>query len=180
MSEIAYAGVGSRKTPGPVLTRIERIAYRLGKRRATLRSGGAKGSDDAFERGARAAGGRCEIFLPHAGFENRRDGIVLGEAMMARAQAIAATVHPAWNRCSGFARKAHGRNACQILGAGLNDPVRFVLCWAPLDGAGSVTGGTRTAVELARRRGIPVFNLAENGALERFYEFARTLFAGAE
>lgn len=60
-----------------------------------------------------------------------------------------------------FGQRAHTRNVFQVLGADLRSPSSFLVCWAPWDprSAGDVTGGTRTAVRLARSFGIPVFNL---------------------
>jgi hypothetical protein len=60
-------------------------------------------------------------------------------------------------------------NMHQCLGHTLDDPSEFALCWTA-DGAqseadvNSKTGGTGTAIRLASQRGIPVFNLAREGA----------------
>ena len=55
-----YAGVGARKTPADVLGWMERIAAGMATQGWTLRSGGARGADSAFERGCNTAkaGGR--------------------------------------------------------------------------------------------------------------------------
>lgn len=63
-----YAGVGSRKAPQEVLGLMERIARRLAVLGWMLRTGGAEGADQAFERGARAGGGTAEVFLPWPGY----------------------------------------------------------------------------------------------------------------
>ncbi len=53
-------------------------------------------------------------------------------------------------------------------------PVDAVICWAPVDGAGNVEGGTGQAVRIARASGIPVFNLSAGD-----FEAARELLEGA-
>lgn len=74
------------------------------------------------------------------------------------------------------------RNGHQVLGATLDQPVSFVLCWTP-DGAESEaqrtrdTGGTGQAIALASRHGIPVFNLANRGALNRVAALLHSLDA---
>lgn len=141
-----YAGIGSRSTPQDVLDLMTQIAERLNRDHFILRSGGAKGADTAFEMGADV----CEIFLA-------RDAT-------AESMAIAAQVHPAWERCNDYARKLHGRNAFQVLGRNLDSKVSFVICWTP--GAAAV-GGTATAIRIAERHGIPVFNLADPATRNR-------------
>ena len=71
-----------------------------------------------------------------------------------------------------FAKLLHARNCHQILGAGLDDPVRFVIAWTP-DGCESeeqryrATGGTGQAIALASQQGVPVVNLANPRAIPR-------------
>lgn len=156
-----YAGVGSRETPPAVQDFMRDIAARLARRAYLLRSGAADGADTAFEDGCKAVGGRMEIWLPWKGFNEHADtGFYPTEAHAA----VAATVHPAWDRLTRGPRALHSRNVGQVLGRGLDQPVSFVLCWTR-DGCindatrTEDTGGTATAIVLAARRGIPVFNL---------------------
>ncbi len=160
-----YAGIGSRKTPREWLSVMERIAKTFAARGWTLRSGAAPGADSAFEYGA--AGGRMETFLPWAGFQGRSSGIVLDGQVRDRAILLASVIHPNWAACSPASRLLHARDIPQIWGANLDMPVDLVICWAPPTKDGSVEGGTRTAVEAARAAGVPVFNLAVPGTLER-------------
>lgn len=76
--------------------------------------------------------------------------------MRAKAEELAASVHPAWQHCNEWARGQHARNAHQIFGANLDNPVDFVVTWTP---EGKIQGGTATAINLALKNGIPVFNL---------------------
>lgn len=91
-----------------------------------------------------------------------------------RARVIASSLHGGWNYMSPFQQSLHVRNAFQVLGAKLTRPSEFLLCWTP-DGAekstSSKTGGTGTAIRIANQYGIPVFNLKNDDALERLYEF---------
>lgn len=164
-----YAGIGSRQTPEPVLDYMRRVAARLALRGYVLRSGAAEGADTAFEQGCNSAGGQNEIWLPWRGFNDHPDtGLYPSEAHAA----AAATLHPAWNRLTPGPKKLHARNVAQVLGAGLDAPVAFVLCWTP-DGCEEMvsltrhTGGTGTAIGLASREAIPVINLYNRDARDR-------------
>lgn len=64
-----------------------------------------------------------------------------------------------YQRCNSYALQQHGRNICQILGDDLNSPVDAVLTWTP---NGRLVGGTRTALLLAQKHNIPIFNLGSN------------------
>jgi hypothetical protein len=153
-----YTGVGSRQTPQATLGVMTQVAQRMALRGLVLRSGGASGADSAFEAGAGVA---CEIWLPIKGFQKNLSPLWTIDQ---RCFEIAAGVHPAWGRCSYFAQRAHARNVHQVLGADLATPSIVLLCWTP-DGAtnemnATGAGGTRTAIVLAARNGVPVLNLA--------------------
>lgn len=156
-----YAGIGSRKTPPEVLLQMEGVAALLGHRKYTLRSGGAEGADSSFERGA----GKYpkQIFLPWKGFNGRTDPFYKISEL---AYQIAEKFHPAWHKLSDEAKALQARNSQQILGAGLDSPVDFVVCWTP-DGAetetSTKTGGTGQAIRIAVAMDIPVYNLANPG-----------------
>ncbi len=145
-----YTGVGSRETPPNILNIMTELAKKLAIEGWTLRSGGAQGADSAFERGADLVYGPKEIYRPDQANKAAFD--------------MAATVHPAWHRCSDFAKKLHARNCFQVLGYGLNSPSSFLVCWT-LNG-GDI-GGTRTAIVLARINGVEVLNLGIQSDLDR-------------
>ena len=81
---------------------------------------------------------------------------VRNKDLISETERIASEVHPAWDRCNEWARGMHSRNCHQILGYDLQSPVDAVICWTP-DGA--VVGGTATAIRIAMKYDIPVFNL---------------------
>ena len=158
-----YAGIGSRSTPTDVLNIMTNIATWLREKGYVLRSGGAVGADTAFEQG-------CDDLKE----------IYYAIDANITAMAIAKKYHPAWERCSDIAKKLHARNAFQILGASLNDPVDFVICWTP-DGCEthedrtSETGGTGTAISIANATGIPVYNLANQDSIQNLRELLKTI-----
>ncbi len=143
-----YTGVGSRSTPPEICERLTELAEQLSLRGYTLRSGGAVGADRAFEEGSKLS----QVFLAgHADGDQA-------------ALALAASIHPAWHRCKPYVKLLHARNCYQVLGRTLNEPSEFVICWTP---GGEDTGGTRTAILLARGKGIPVYNLGRDGEYDR-------------
>lgn len=156
----SYTGVGGRATPQDKLTLMGAIAIKLALFGFWLRSGGAKGADTAFEN---SAGQLKQIFY--------------AKDATAEAEAIAGQFHPAWNRCSPYAKKLHGRNAFQILGPDLNDPSQYCICWTP-DGCIShatrtiQTGGTGTAISIADHYNVPIINLARLDQCQMWSDWA--------
>lgn len=170
-----YAGIGSRRSPPYVREQMRWLGARLARAGFTLRSGAADGADAAFEAGCVESGGVAEIWLPWKGFNGHCDtGLYPADAHIE----MASELHPAWHALSPAARKLHARNVGQILGADLNTPASFVACWT-LDGCEQEatrtreTGGTATAIVLASRRDIPVFNFQARHGFDRLVEFLR-------
>ena len=166
-----YAGIGSRDTPESVCDEMRHIGFELSKKGYVLRSGGADGADAAFEEGALQCsdlwlGGDCvQVFLPCVGFNNHSS--IHFTRVSNKAKQIASELHPAWERCSDFAKKLLGRNVYQILGYNLVDsPSSFVVCWTK---NAKVRGGTAIGIRLAKRHGIPVYNLADSEQQREFY-----------
>jgi hypothetical protein len=158
---ISYAGVGSLRTPAPVLALMRDLGATLAQRGWILRTGGASGADQAFAAGARGERGRVEEFLPWPGFAGRADARLARPS--AAAYALAARITPRGRGCHGAARALHARNSHQVLGADLDEPVHVLLCWTPdvtLDGRGPRSGGTGQAIRVARAAGVDVVNLA--------------------
>ena len=143
-----YAGIGSRETPKEFLDLFTRVAKYLSTKDCVLRSGGAKGSDQAFESGAI----HKEIYLPWKGFEGNNSNLIVKDE---RAFEIAEKYHPRWNYLSQGAQKLQARNSHQILGHDLNSPSDFVICWTK---GGKGDGGTGQAIRIAKDYNIPVFD----------------------
>ena len=157
---LAYAGIGSRETPSDILKEMEQFAFAAGAK-FILRSGGANGADSAFEAGARRGNGQCEIFLPWKNFNKNTSPLF---EVHEKAFEIAATVHPHFKYMKRPAKLLVARNMHQILGRNLDDPVEFVVCWTK-DGCeghetySTKTGGTGSAIALASKCDIPVYNI---------------------
>jgi len=152
-----YAGIGSRRTPGDILSLMESIAKWLSERDYILRSGAAQGADTAFENGA---GNKKEIFTA--------DSVIHPLAFE-----TVDKYHPMPSALSDYVRKLMARNAMQIHGASMDIPVGFVICWTP-DGANGTTvpttrqsGGTGQTIRIAAAAGIEVFNLRDLTVIAR-------------
>lgn len=133
-----------------------------------MRSGGARGSDRAFESGLQCPE-LAEIYLPVPGFEGHPSPL---HVITSEAFALAERFHPAWHRCNEFARHCHARNGYQVLGRDLATPTRAIVCWTP---GAMDTGGTAQALRIARHPAyaIPVFNLADPYASQLFADLLR-------
>ena len=157
-----YSGIGSRNTPKDVLLEMEKLAISLELKGYCLRSGGADGADQAFERGVLNS---KHIYLPWKNFCGNKS---IRFPPKPKAFEMASEIHPNWNYLKHGAKLLHARNMHQVLGDNLDIPSDFVLCWTP-DGAESesqtsrTTGGTGSAIRLADRIGIPVVNLFNKG-----------------
>ena len=155
MATLRYAGIGARATPARVLADMTVISGWLARTGWHLSSGGADGADTAFAGGAPA--GQRTLWLPWRSYNGHRgpDCRVLSAAEMSACMAIAAGLHPAWDRCSPAVRKLHARNVA-VLGVSLGRPVDACVAWSS---QGRTEGGTGMAIRIADAHGIPVFNL---------------------
>lgn len=157
----SYSGIGSREVKDLPATGQEmfEIAHDLAILGYILRSGGADGADIAFEAGCDSGHGAKEIFLPWKGFNGNNSPFHRPSTeALETARDLLGPYH--WGNLKEGGRLMHGRNCHQVLGAHLDNPADFVLCWTP---GGKDVGGTATAIKLARRHGIPVINMALEG-----------------
>lgn len=149
-----YAGIGARATPVNILGKMLTIGHMLGQAGHVLRSGRARGADQAFETGAVAADGAFEYYIAQNA-TRQKDWFRFAEFY-----------HPNWSACSPIAKALHARNSPIVLGMNLDTPADFVVCWTP---GGQVTGGTGQALRIAAAYNIPVFNLAIDGDEARMW-----------
>ena len=160
-----YAGIGSRRTPQPILALMAQLGQAFARLGWILRSGNCPGADQAFQQGANAIDpSLVELYLPWQGYQAK--AIKPGNAIFtpdSHAFATAARFHPAWSRCSQGARRMHARNAQIILGPRLAQPVCLVVCWTP---EGKEKGGTGQGMRIARAYGLPVCSLALDSGRE--------------
>ena len=167
-----YTGIGSRSTPEPVLKTMVELSKHLEAMGFVLRSGGADGADRAFELGVSNETNK-HIYLPWKNFNGNKSSLY---EISDKAFEIADTLHPIFKSLKPAVQRLHARNTYQVLGNDLNTPSLFVVCYTPCGSEDESTltsksGGTATAIKLACRNNIPVFNLNRHGAINRLYTF---------
>lgn len=146
-----FAGIGSRQTRFSVMNSMSKISKSFTSLGIILRTGHAKGADNAFQRS-----------VPDQLKEIYTDDDATNEAIE-----FTKYFHPAWHKCPMYARYLHARNAMIILGKNLDSPVEFVVCWTK-DGKDS--GGTGQGIRIAKFHEIPVYNLFYKNHLEELRE----------
>lgn len=161
MSKI-YTGIGSRDIPQEIYSLFTKLGSSLAKCGYTLRSGGADGSDKAFEVGCDKYKGLKEIYVPWKGFNGSESELYNITDEMYR---MAEKYHPYWNNLKNGAKKLHARNCSQILGNDLKTPTGFVICYTK---DGKLQGGTAQALRIANDYKIKVFNAGLYGDLDNF------------
>lgn len=171
----SYAGIGSRSTPFDIQLLMRDIAGAL-ESDYILRSGGADGADDAFFEGVtpELRKTRTQIFLPSKCFRRHEaplQGCIDATKLPAWPKALETVdrYHPAPDRLTPYARRLMARNAMQVLGPNLDDPVSFVVCWTP---GGELVGGTSQALKIAMDYGISIRNLGKPEVLNKALDFA--------
>lgn len=147
-------GVGSRSAPLDILQKITAMAKKFALSGWLLRSGGASGCDEAFERGFDRNDDNKEIYLPWRNFNDNNSSLY---NITKEAFDLASTIHPNWQYLSAGAKKLHARNCYQCLGYDLKNKGNLLICWTK---DGKEVGGTRTALILAKQNNIPIINLA--------------------
>lgn len=155
-NRLSYAGIGARITPENIQQIMHKVAKFMETQNWVLRSGAADGADKAFESGVRNDHNK-EIFLPWGRFNGSSSPFTQS---LPEAFDVAQNHIVYWSQLSEGAKKLHARNAHQIMGRFLDDPVKVVICWT---GRGQTIGGTASAIKIARSLNIPVLNL---GSLE--------------
>lgn len=166
-----YAGIGSRETPGEILSIMTALASKLEKYGWILRSGHADGADMAFEKGCT----KNEIYMPWRGFNNAALDFGIynwtkGQLQEAEKHVRTVIADDHWNNMTQGARKLHLRNFRQVFGTDMINPSKFIVCWTK---DGKPIGGTRTAILLAQKHGIPVHNLAIKSELDKICNYLK-------
>jgi hypothetical protein len=164
-----YCGIGSRSIPKLVSKDMEQFAIIAASKGWILRSGGATGSDSSFEKGCDKFGGSKEIYLPWVRYNDNTSRYVNPTT---EAHDIARLIHPIYNKLSPAVKLLVARNCHLVLGLDLNDPVEFVICYTPdcvehYSKCTRFTGGTGTAISLASKQMIPIFNICNE---QRYFD----------
>lgn len=188
MDKCFWTGVGSRPKNLPN-SRIEVEMMYVGRLMAEkgwiLRSGNADGSDLAFQKGVYSVDPQLtEIFLPREGFNSYHNHAGAKYKLLHHEDIEAckpflekANMSKEVERMSAWNKAFHYRNVCQVTGkekyCGF-DLSNFVVYCAPEED-GVVSGGTRTAVYVARSLAIPTFNIGFPDQYEEFLGFISEL-----
>ena len=152
-----YTGIGSRNVPSDIYQLMIDIARYLEEQGYNLRSGGAQGSDTAFEVGVSDEKNES-IYLPWKGFNGSKSNLIVDNPLASK---VAQEHHPIYDRLSRPVKKLMNRNTCQVLGYELNSISDFLICWTR-DGSRVRTnksGGTGQALSIAKQYGVKVYNL---------------------
>lgn len=158
--ERIYGGIGSRKLNDGEIGRC----FDIGKQRALeswiLRTGAAKGADQAFAEGALVVRGRVVLCLPWASYEKawvewaQRHGAEV-EVLRNRDQEAWDSVtqyHPAASRLTRGVRAMHARNFVILRGC------EECIAWPKKDKYGKY-GGTGQGMRIAEAAGVALWNL---------------------
>ena len=150
-----YAGVGSRETPLREQARMEKISKLLGELGYYLRSGGAEGAGQAFERGAEIAGYPVEEWSPNISYFPLHE--------WATEKASSTCWELPLERMSAYKISSITRNMYVLFGddSEILKPVDFVVYWSasdPMEKGGGCEE-TRSVVRASHEAGIPTYNL---------------------
>lgn len=168
----AYAGIGSRETPGPILSEMTKVARHLERSGYLLRSGGARGADTAFELGVTNMYNK-QIYVAERNSvytSNVFDELPI--EIQRKTHKLVKSIYPAVTKRTEFVQKLHCRNAMILLGQNLESPVDFVVCWTEMS---QEIGGTGVAVKIAREFDIPIINMFQYYTAHKVFEAIRNL-----
>lgn len=174
-----YTGVGSRSTPVWCRFAMEDIAAILSGKGYALRSGSAQGADSAFEHGVDKVCGSGDIYIPWGGFGTGKATmfkdyhiLTTKQFEIARDFYLSSGIMPYFNEIKPAAQKLHARNYLQVVGHGAKvDPSKVCLFFAEEDWiTGEPQGGTRSAVMISKRFGVPTYNLKKDDDFKRVAE----------
>lgn len=119
---LAYAGIGSRRTPSTTLDHMTTIAAWLARTGWHLASGGADGADTAFAEGAPID--RRTLYLPWPSYNGHTGPhcIVPNDDRISAWSSLPTFLHPRWERCSPEDQLLHARNSAILLGPASTAP----------------------------------------------------------
>lgn len=151
--------IGSRTITISEFNTLKDIVKYYSERGYIVRSGGAEGADYAATKAKRP-----QIYIPWEGFNYLyHDGKTIFSLPYLNnnkfAEEVVKKIHPAPSKLTSAAWKLHMRNVYQILGDRGDTVSSAVFFCADEDSKGNVSGGTRTAIEIARSLNIPTYNI---------------------
>jgi hypothetical protein len=168
--KLRLALIGSRETPRRVLDLMSLMGLAFSKAGHFSYSGGAPGADKAWL--SRYDLSKSLAIIPYNGFNDLHTGPgVITWAEMNNESRIksyikAKEVFPDLDSQRDIIKTLFCRNAMQVLGEDCVSPVDHVYYWTTVRN-GEETGGTRIAIRIAQRHGIPCTNLNNKEVFER-------------
>lgn len=160
-----YAGIGSRKTPGHILSVMRSVAEYLAKEGWVLHTGACIGADQAFAEGALKAGGTVHLFLPWPSYEKgwikrlhgKTSVTVFNPDIHTKAIESVHRFHPMGAGLKRSVIALHARNYLIL------DDAKFAICYTP---GGKTVGGTGQGIRLMNDRKRNLFNLGNEAELQ--------------
>ena len=171
MKDLFYSGVGSRETPIEICNLMTKIASKLEQEGYILRSGGAIGADSAFEKGIKNPKNKCIYTIENFDFSPENYEMCKSEIL---------SILDSNLNFDNYGKNAQIlilRDVNQVLGSIKTELVKskFLICWTKhlnyYAKPPNACGGTRFAVRIALKYGIPVFNLLKKEDRERIEKF---------
>lgn len=188
-----YTGVGSRETPLYIQYVMSLQANILEKLGFTLRSGRCYGPDAVFEDALESPEYTSEIYVPNKRFpytvgSKFRDYYIIPKEINGDgtnsyyAQAMRfifdLKLHKGWDFVPVRIRDLHNRNVFQVLGKQLSkyEKSKFIACYTKnkeknYESTSKKTGGTGTAINVASKFDVPIFNLSVDEDFYRIIKF---------
>jgi hypothetical protein len=163
--------VGSRETPTEICNLMTKIASKLEQEGYILRSGRAIGADLAFEKGIRNSKNKCIYTIENFDFSPENYEMCKSEIL---------SILDSNLNFDNYGKNAQIlilRDVNQVLGSIKTELVKskFLICWTKhlnyYAKPPNACGGTRFAVRIALKHGIPVFNLLKKEDRERIEKF---------
>lgn len=153
-----YTGIGSRNISGEERELIFNIAVKMSEEGYTLRSGGAEGSDTAFEEGCLSVSGELEVYRPTRSPNMKGYHLVPNDLQFNYAKTrLSIDIIPWFSYMKPYSQRIHSRNFYQVVG--FDNVCSHVTIYASDEDEEGVKGGTRTAVMVSRSLKIPTYNL---------------------
>jgi predicted Rossmann-fold nucleotide-binding protein len=164
-----YAGIGSRKTPGYILSIMMTIGEYFAEKGWALSTGACVGADQAFAKGALKHGGTVNLFLPWHSYEKKwinglRGNVNITVFDPTKHEAAVESVykfHPAAQNLKRSVLALHARNYLIL------DDIKFAVCYTP---GGKVVGGTGQAIRIINDRKRNLFNLGNGKDLQEILD----------
>ena len=156
-----YAGIGSRDIPSHIEKLMSDIASLLEIKGYILRSGGARGSDLAFEKGVNNKNNK-EIFYTDyytklgVEYKYEKSDLNFADSMVKK-------YHPSKGKINNkHAYKLQARNTFQYFGIGDTQNSSFIICYTKDGSEGKTTfetGGTGQCLRIAYDYNTKIYNL---------------------